>query len=132
MRFAYHNHAWEFRPLEGELPIDILLGECDPELVSFEMDVYWVTVAGADARDYIRRNPTRFKMLHFKDSAGPPKHEQVDVGKGTIDFAAVVRLDAELQHALEYVFVEADDPPDPLAFARASFEYLARSGFDVK
>ena len=129
LRFAYHNHDFEFKPVEGVVPYDLLLRETDPALVSFEMDVYWVTEGGADPKAYFRQHPGRFAMLHLKDSAGPPKHDQVDVGKGTIDFAAILRLDAVQRHSVEHVFVEHDQPPDPMAFAKNSFDYLSKLEF---
>ena len=46
----------------------------------------------------------------------------VDVGQGTIDFR---RIFARREQAgIRHYFVEHDDPPDPLAFARASYAYL--------
>lgn len=125
LRFAYHNHEFEFKPTDGLVPFDILLAETDPALVSFEMDVYWVTFGGADPRAYFRKHPTRFSMLHIKDSAGPPNNAQVDVGAGTIDFPAILRLDAAQTQAVKHVFVEHDQPADPWAFAKKSYDYLS-------
>lgn len=125
LRFAYHNHEFEFAPTDGQIPLDILLDATDPSLVFFEMDVYWVTFAGADPLAYLRRYPTRFPMLHIKDSAGPPNHAQTDVGAGTIDFASVLRLDASQRSAVRHAFIEADRAPDPMAFAKKSFDYLS-------
>ena len=126
LRFAYHNHDFEFKRVDGILPFDLLLAETDPELVSFQMDVYWTTFAGGDPLAYFRQYPTRFSMLHIKDSAGPPKHAQTDVGAGTIDFAAILRLDASQRSSVKHVFVEHDQPPDQLAFAKNSFDYLSK------
>ena len=126
LRFAYHNHEFEFKPVEGQVPLDILIAETNPDLVSFELDVYWTVNGGADPLAYIRKHPTRFSMLHIKDSAGPPDHKQVDVGAGTIDFASVLKLDAAQQKAVKHVFIEHDKPADPFAFAKNSFDYLSR------
>ncbi len=123
--FAYHNHDFEFARVEGAVPFDILLAETDPAAVSFEMDVYWTVKAGSDPLAYLRQHPTRFPMLHIKDSAGPPNHAQVDVGSGTIDFAAILRLDAAQRRTIKHVFIEHDQPPDPMAFAKKSFDYLS-------
>lgn len=123
--FAYHNHDFEFTRVDGAVPFDILLAETDPAAVSFEMDVYWTVKAGGDPLAYLRRHPTRFTMLHIKDSAGAPNHAQVDVGSGTIDFASILRLDAAQRRTVKHVFVEHDQPPDPMAFAKKSFEYLS-------
>jgi sugar phosphate isomerase/epimerase len=124
LRFAYHNHNFEFVPVGGEVPLDVLLARTDPSLVSYEMDVYWVTNAGRDPREYLKKYPGRFVMLHIKDSAGPPKHDQTDVGAGTIDFASIFRLDADTSRSVKHVFIEADQPANPMAFARNSFNYL--------
>lgn len=126
LNFAYHNHDFEFKRVEGQVPFDILLANTDPALVSFEMDIYWVTMAGGDPIAYIRQHPNRFTMFHVKDSAGPPNHAQTDVGAGTIDFGAILRLDMELRHTMKHAFVEHDQPPDPWAFAQKSFAFLSR------
>jgi len=125
LRFAYHNHDFEFTRVQGVVPFDLLIAQTDPALVSFQMDVYWTVKAGGDPLAYIRQHPTRFSMLHIKDSAGPPNHAQVDVGAGTIDFAAILRLDADQKKVVEHVFVEHDSPPEPMAFAKKSFDYLS-------
>ena len=126
LRFAYHNHDFEFVRSDGAVPLEILLANTDPALVSFEMDVYWVTHAGADPKALIRQYPTRFALLHIKDSAGPPDDKMVDVGAGKIDFASILRLDADQRQAVKHVFVEHDQPADPFAFAKNSFDYLKK------
>ena len=126
LQFAYHNHDFEFNRVEGIVPFDLLLAETDPALVQYEMDVYWVTRAGSDPLAYVRNHPTRFSMLHIKDSAGAPEHRMVDVGAGSIDFAQILRLDASQRGAVRHVFVEHDNPADPLAFAKRSFDHLSR------
>lgn len=129
LKFAYHNHDFEFKRTGGAIPFDILLANTDPALVSYEMDIYWVTMAGGDPIAYIRQHPNRFTMVHVKDSAGPPNHAQTDVGAGTIDFPAIFRLDAAQQHTIKHAFVEHDQPPDPMAFAQKSLAYLSRMEF---
>jgi sugar phosphate isomerase/epimerase len=126
LRFAYHNHDFELKSTEATKPLDILLANTDPALVSYEMDVYWVTFAGADPKAYLRQYPTRFAMLHLKDSAGPPDNKMVDVGTGKIDFAGILRLDADQRQSVKHVFVEHDQPADPFAFAKNSFDFLKK------
>ncbi|MGA2346823.1 MAG: sugar phosphate isomerase/epimerase, partial [Candidatus Sulfotelmatobacter sp.] len=52
MQFAYHNHWFEFLPVDGKLPYDQLLKECDGNLVKMEMDLCWITAAGGDPLKY--------------------------------------------------------------------------------
>jgi len=129
LRFAFHNHDYELKPIDGRVPLEILLEETDPALVSFEMDIYWLVKGGGDPVAYIRQYPTRFAMLHVKDSAGPPDHRMVDVGDGTIDFGRILRADLQQRHAVRHVFVEHDQPTDPMLFARKSFDYLSKLEF---
>ncbi len=123
LRFAYHNHDFEFLPMAGGNAFDLLLSRTDPKVVEFEMDLYWITKAGGDPLAYWRKYPGRFPLVHVKDSAGPPEHRMVDVGKGKIPWA---RLFGERKLAgIKHYFVEHDNPPDPLASARASYNYLS-------
>ncbi|MEX2531900.1 MAG: sugar phosphate isomerase/epimerase [Gemmatimonadota bacterium] len=124
LRFAYHNHAFEFEPVEGIVPFDLLLEATDPELVDIEMDVYWVVRGGGDPLRYMASHPGRFPLLHLKDSAGPPGHTMVDLGEGMVDLEAILRLARET--GVRHVFAEHDAPADPMGFARTAFEYLDR------
>ena len=124
-RFAYHNHNAEFKKVDGQTPLEILLASTDPALVSFEMDIYWVVNGGGDPIALLDKYPDRFKMLHVKDSMGPPEHKMADVGSGVIDFRAI------FPHAksAEHYFVERDDAPDPFASAAASYKTLSTMEF---
>lgn len=126
LRLAHHTHGYDFERIGDVVPFDLLLEETSPELVWYEMDVYWATRGGQDPRSYIRRWPRRFPMLHIKDSAGAPEHRMVDVGKGTIDFAGLLRLAADQGGVVGHAFVEHDEPADPMAFARDAYAYMRR------
>jgi sugar phosphate isomerase/epimerase len=126
LRFAYHNHDFELQRVDGIVPLDLLLTETDPALVDFELDLYWLVRAGGDPLDYFARFPKRFPLVHVKDSAGPPEHRMVDVGRGTIDFRRIVARSE--QAGIEHYFVEHDQPADPMASVRESFQYLAKLG----
>ena len=81
LRFGYHNHAYEMAPLEGQVPYDVLLQHTDPDLVCFEMDLYWTTDGGKDPLAYFAKYPGRFPLVHVKDrTAGG---QMVDVGAGS-------------------------------------------------
>ena len=119
MAFAYHNHDFEFAPLGNTTCYDVLLATCDPALVSFEMDLFWITKAGKDPVAYLTRHPGRFPMVHVKDMTADGV--MVDVGKGTIDFAKIF---AVAQGGIKHYFVEHDNPPDPFASIAASYRAL--------
>lgn len=119
--FGYHNHAWEFEPLpDGTLPYDLLLERTDPELVKFQMDLYWTVHGGADPLQYFGAYPGRFTTVHVKDRT--PDGRMVDVGAGSIDFRFI--FDRHARAGIQHYFVEHDQPADPLASVRASFQAL--------
>ncbi len=128
VRLGYHNHDFEFAPLDGQLPYDLLLERTDPKLVAMEMDLFWVTKGGKNPLDYFRRYPGRFEAVHVKDMDGSPQQRMVDVGKGKIDFA---RIFAQRKKAgIKYFFVEHDDPqPSAIESVRSSYQYLKRLKF---
>lgn len=117
LRFAYHNHDFEFAPLQGRVPYEVLLERADPGVVGLELDLYWVTKAGHDPLALVRAHPGRFPLVHVKDASPPPERRQVDVGAGTIDFRAIF---AAAAGGIRHAFIEHDEPADPWAFAAAS------------
>ncbi len=140
VQFAYHNHQFEFAKVGGKRPYDILLKECDPALVKFEMDVAWATAAGADPVAYFAKHPGRFPLLHVKDlkkkaakkppvkgakKGAPPSDEDVleDVGSGRIDWKKL--LGAAKKHGTVHYVVEHDSPAEPLVSIRKSYAYLS-------
>ena len=123
LRFAYHNHAFEFIEMENRLPYDVLIEATDPAHVVLELDLYWITKGGQDPLAYFARWPGRFPLVHVKDSAGPPEHRMADVGSGTIEWARI--FTHRKQAGTEHFFVERDDPPDPFASIAASHAYLS-------
>jgi sugar phosphate isomerase/epimerase len=127
LQFSYHNHDFEFTPVDGKLPYDLLLAETDPKLVQMEMDLYWITKGGQDPLAYFARWPGRFPLVHVKDSMGPPDNKMADVGAGKIDWKRIFAK--EQQAGIKHFFVEHDQPADAFASIRASCEYLKRLEF---
>jgi sugar phosphate isomerase/epimerase len=129
VQFAYHNHSFEFVPLaDKQLPYDLLLAGTDPKLVQLEVDLFWITFAGADPVGYFMKYQGRFPMVHVKDMIKKPTPDvtpdkvMVDVGKGSIDWKAIFMHSG---HAgIQHYFVEYDQPPQPLADIKTSFDYL--------
>ncbi len=123
IQFGFHNHDFELVPLEGTVPYDLLLRDTDPALVQMEMDLYWITKAGADPLPYFERYPGRFPLVHVKDMDGTPQKYFTEVGKGVVDFR---RVFARSKLAgIRHYFVEQDETPGPaIDSARESYQYL--------
>lgn len=119
--FAYHNHEFEFEPLsDGRIPMEILIENTDPELVAFELDLYWVVNAGARPMDLIRKYQGRFPMFHVKDADS--ELEQTTVGTGIIDFENI--LSNKQLAGLSYYFVEDERTNDPITNLQNAYDYL--------
>lgn len=133
LQFAYHNHNFEFAPLDGRLPYDVLLESTDPSLVQLEMDLFWITFAGGNPLDYFSRYPGRFSLVHVKDMLAkptpdvPPERVMADVGKGTIDWKRIFSQAG--QAGIKHYFVEHDHPPKPLEDIGVSYTYLKHLTF---
>jgi sugar phosphate isomerase/epimerase len=139
IQFAYHNHNFEFEPVDGKLPYDFLLETCDPKLVQMEMDLCWITSAGKDPLDYFRRYPGRFPLVHVKGLSKKPAQgaatpipevlpDITDVGHhDIIDWKRIFAHSKEA--GINHYFVEHDVPKDPFASLKASYEYLSTLQF---
>ena len=125
LKFAYHNHDFEFNTLDGEVPMDLLLDKTDPNNVLFELDMYWVNKAKKDPKFYINRYPGRFPLWHIKDMASNTM--MADVGDGVIDFSEIFSLSNI--SGLKHYFVERDDPSDSIFSAERSFNAMLKLDF---
>jgi sugar phosphate isomerase/epimerase len=136
IQFAYHNHWFEFLPVNGKLPYDVLLEACDPDLVKMELDLCWIVVGGGDPLKYFDRYPGRFPLVHVKDMKRLPKvseaggqnfgdklkDDMTEVGSGLIDWK---RIFAQSQKAgIKHYIVEHDKPAAPFDSIKTSYEYL--------
>ena len=124
---CYHNHSFELAPMEGRIPLDLLLAATDPSLVKLQMDVYWMTHGGRDPAAEIRRLGSRVATLHLKDMDATPGRGITTVGRGIIDFKAILAAAADAN--VSNYFVEEDAPSNPMAAVRLSYDYLARLEF---
>ncbi len=134
IQFAYHNHWFEFLPVNGKLPYDQLLKDCDANLVKMEMDLCWITAAGADPIKYFERYPGRFPLVHVKDlkklpavTAGGGQNfgDTVDltaVGSGMIDWKKIFAHSEKA--GIKHYIVEHDKPENPFESITSSYEYL--------
>ncbi len=127
LSLCYHNHSFELESMEGKIPLDLLLASTEPGLVKLQMDVYWMTHGSRDPAAEIRRLGSRVASLHLKDMQATPARGITSVGRGTIDFKAVLAAAADAR--VPHYFVEEDAPVDSMAAIRSSYRYLARLEF---
>ena len=110
LRFAYHPHDYPYRKVDGQLPIDVLLDHTDPDLVDYQMDIYYTVTEGLDPEYYIKKYKPRFRLCHMRDvmrvrlPAGSKEESACDLGEGIIDYRHL--LSTALSNGMKYFFVE--------------------------
>jgi len=137
LKFCYHNHAFEFEPEGDSSRFQVLVDRLDPKLVGFELDVFWVSVAGKDPAELLRRLSGRVPLLHLKDKASEqpllyketvPKTAFKEVGSGALKWPEVLR--AASAAGVSHYFVEQDQTPgDPVESLRQSFAFVSKLQF---
>jgi len=135
LHFGLHNHWWEYeRQATGRYPYEILLDEVDADIF-FEIDTYWVAVAGHDASGIIKKFSSRAPMIHIKD--GPAKYsDSLDLdepdpmaalGQGTVDIPAIA---AAGKNTVEWMVVELDVvKTDVFQAVQESYEYMVKNHY---
>lgn len=126
LQFCYHNHDFEFKDMGGgQIGYDVLMKETDPNLVKFEMDIYWITKAGHDPIQMFKQHPKRFPLWHVKDMDKTEKKSFTEVGNGVIDFKKI--FGKAKDSGMEHFFVEQDISADPMASIATSYKYIESS-----
>lgn len=123
--FGHHNHDFEFMPIDGQIPMDILFAETDADKVCFELDLYWTKKAGQDTLALFEKYPGRFPFWHVKDMTADEDQFFAEVGSGVIDFKSIFAK-AE-QAGLKHFYVEQDvcKGRTPLESIKMSYDYLS-------
>ena len=137
LRLGYHNHGYGIKPMNGQVPLQIILDNTDPKLVFFEMDIFWTTAGGADPVAYLDKYAGRYKMLHLKDMktrkefAGDGGSMQqwlpmfpliASAGDGALDVAGIVKKAKET--GVAHFFVEQDLVANPQVALKRSIDFL--------
>jgi sugar phosphate isomerase/epimerase len=140
MKMLVHNHTGEFEKLADSprTTYEVLIEETDPALVTMQIDIGWVYVAGVDPVALFKKYPGRFELWHIKDVFGLKKVNPalspnarvssmtfVALGAGDIDYKKVF-AHAELA-GLKHFLIEQDNAAnwgDSLAAARVSYQNM--------
>src|SRR5687767_9065102 len=128
IKFAYHNHDYTFKELEGQLPQDVLMNSTDPSLVDYELDMYWVVAAGQDPETWLKKYPNRFKLCHVKDrtKGATEAADSCTLGEGSIDYPKILKTAKE--NGMEYYIVEQEKyaGTTPLKAVEVNAEYMKK------
>jgi sugar phosphate isomerase/epimerase len=138
VKFAYHNHGYGLKEMNGQVPMKLILDGTDPSLVFFEMDLYWTTAGGADPIAYLESYKNRYHLMHVKDMSkkvqfsgdGGDANQWIElfpymttVGNGVLDLKSI--LPKAKDCGVKHFIVEHDMVADPETALKKSFDYLA-------
>ena len=123
LKLGYHNHAHEFVVNGGEVLMDTVLNNVEPDIFA-EFDVFWVAYAGYDPLRYIRKYAGRQPLMHLKE-LGPDRKANVECGTGTLDFENIVKLGQEI--GTKHFIVEQEEYTlPPLESCKVSLDNLLK------
>lgn len=132
MEFCFHNHCYEFRPMEGSTGFATLMKNTDAKLVKLEFDFYWLTQAGQDPMAMLKKHADRVRLVHLKDRVkgaptgydmGKVAEHFTELGKGSVDWPALLKQ-AKAQ-GIDHAFLDQDETAGPVfASMKESFDYL--------
>lgn len=131
MEFCFHNHCYEFRPMDGTTGFDELMKHSDPNLVKLEFDIFWLAQAGQDPMAMIKKHSNRLRLVHMKDRiAGSPIGYDMEaakgfteLGKGSLNWPAL--LAQAKSQGVRHAFLDQDETSGPVMESlRENFDYL--------
>jgi sugar phosphate isomerase/epimerase len=133
IQFCYHPHGYEYRPVEGssETLFDKLVASTKPDLVGYEMDVFWVFLPGQDPAKLLEKYPGRWHLMHLKDlrkgavrhsyTGKAPLTDDVPLGTGQVNWPEVLRAASKV--GVKHYFIE-DESPTVWEALPVSLKYL--------
>lgn len=126
LRFAYHNHDFEFEPFsdaEG-CAMDTMIEEKKNWLLI--LDTGWVNFAGKNAAEYIERiGGERLQCIHFKEFKCADRSTICPCGEGFSNFPEIIAACKKV--GVKNALVEQDNAPsmpDPFNEMERSANYL--------
>jgi sugar phosphate isomerase/epimerase len=138
VQFGYHNHGYEQALIDGRIPLEVLLEETDPALVTFELDLFWMIAGGGDPQAFLRSYPGRFALMHIKDMStqvrfagrGQTPQEWMelfplmrDAGAGVLDLEELVVTGH--RSGVQHFFLERDLAAEPAQTLETSYRSLS-------
>jgi sugar phosphate isomerase/epimerase len=131
IQLSYHNHNFEFQPMaDGKTGFDVFTEEFSPDMM-FEIDVFWVKLAGIEPVALMEKLKGRVSQLHLKDLkkgvvipsySSPVKDAFKEIGNGIIDMTPIMASAEAI--GVKHCHVEQDQSPDPIRSIKESMKAL--------
>ena len=138
VKFAYHNHGYGLKEVDGQIPLKFILDGTDPSRVFFQMDLFWTAAGGADPVALLETYKNRYRLMHVKDMSkkvrfsgdGGDSKQWIELfpymttaGNGILDLRTI--LTKAKQNGVEHFIVEQDTVAEPESALKKSIDYLS-------
>ncbi|HUY12207.1 MAG TPA: sugar phosphate isomerase/epimerase [Terriglobia bacterium] len=110
MHAGYHNHDAEWKPIDGQAPMEVLATNTDKSIM-LQLDVGTCVAAGSNPVAWINSHPGRIRSLHLKDWS-PKQGYRVLFGQGVAPWKKIFAA-AETWGGVEYYLIEQEGSNDP-------------------
>ena len=107
---GYHNHDLEWKPIEGQKPLELLAASTDKSIM-LQLDVGTCLETGNDPVAWINQNPGRIRSLHLKDWS-QEKGYRVLFGEGVAKWKDIFSA-AEKTGGVKYYLIEQEGSAYP-------------------
>jgi sugar phosphate isomerase/epimerase len=102
---GYHNHDLEWKPVDGQKPMEMLASRLDKSIM-LQLDVGTCLATGNDPVAWVKHNPGRIRSMHVKDWS-PEGGYKVLTGKGIAPWKKLFAA-AESTGGIEYYLIEQE------------------------
>ncbi|WP_336517766.1 sugar phosphate isomerase/epimerase [Pollutibacter soli] len=139
VKFAYHNHGYGLTAMDGQIPLRLILDGTDPELVFFEMDIFWTVAGGADPVELFQSYKNRYHLMHIKDMSkqarfsgdGGDSKQWIELfplmttaGSGVLDLKKIIKVAKD--NGVKHFIVEQDMVANPQTALKKSIQFLEK------
>ena len=125
---AFHDEAYDFPAIGGQVPYDLLAERTDPTLVRLQLDTGNALIGGRDPLDLMRKYGSRYYLFHIKDAPALRAASDSELGKGVIDFKQLLAMIPDIDS--KHLYVEQESYPGaPLDSVKRDYQYLSTLTF---
>lgn len=111
MRVGYHNHTFEYQPLEGQLPWDVFALNTNWNVI-LQFDSGNAGEGGAETLPFLKKYPGRTVTIHLKEFSKTNK--KAILGEGDVPWPEVFKVCETIGGTEWYIIEEEKDVYPPL------------------
>jgi sugar phosphate isomerase/epimerase len=128
MRIGFHDEAWDFRKVDGQVLYNVFAQHTDPASVWLQLDTGNAAIGGADPLEYMKRYGSRYWLFHIKDAPSIGADHDVELGKGIVDFRRLLSMIDRIDE--KHLYVEQESYPGaPIDSVRRDYNYISSLQF---